>query len=106
MHFQIEILTEEDGKKPFIEWIENLQLKDQARINNRIARIQSGNFGDTKSVGDGVFELRFFFGSGFRVYYAKRNDKIVIILSGGDKSSQDKDIKKAKTLWNDYIAKD
>ena len=106
MHFQIEILTEEDGKKPFIEWIENLQLKDQERINNRIARIQSGNFGDTKSVGDGVFELRFFFGSGFRVYYAKRNDKIVIILSGGDKSSQDKDIKKAKTLWNDYIAKD
>jgi len=76
-------------------------LKDtaaKARIAVRIRRMELGNFGDAKSVGAGVFELRFDFGPGYRVYYTERNDEIVVLLAGGDKSSQEQDIEKAKKL--------
>ena len=70
----------------------------KARIAVRIRRMELGNFGDAKSVGAGVFELRFDFGPGYRVYYTERNDEIVVLLAGGDKSSQEQDIEKAKKL--------
>lgn len=60
--------------------------------------MQFGNFGDTKPVGAGVFELRFDFGPGYRVYYTERNSEIVVLLAGGDKSTQQQDIEKAKQL--------
>lgn len=60
--------------------------------------MQLGNFGDAKSVGAGVFELRFDFGPGYRVYYTERNGEIVVLLAGGDKSTQKQDIEKAKEL--------
>ena len=60
--------------------------------------MQLGNFGDAKPVGDGVFELRFDFGPGYRVYYTERNGEIVVLLAGGDKSTQKQDIEKAKEL--------
>ena len=61
-------------------------------------RMQLGNVGDAKSVGDGVFELRFDFGPGYRVYYTEREGEIIVLLAGGDKSSQKQDIEKAKQL--------
>ena len=70
----------------------------KARIAVRLRRMELGNFGDAKSVGAGVFELRFDFGPGYRVYYTERNDEIVVLLAGGDKSSQEQDIEKAKKL--------
>ncbi len=77
------------------------KLKDtvaKSRIAVRIRRMQFGNFGDAKPVGAGVFELRFDFGPGYRVYYTERNGEIVVLLAGGDKSTQQQDIEKAKQL--------
>ena len=83
----------------FDKWFTVLKDKQtKVRIQARIDRVEDGNFGDCKSVGEGVSELRFFFGSGFRVYYCQRGEQIVILLAGGDKSSQDSDIKTAIAL--------
>ena len=70
----------------------------KTRIAVRIRRMQLGNVGDAKSVGDGVFELRFDFGPGYRVYYTEREGEIIVLLAGGDKSSQKQYIEKAKQL--------
>jgi putative addiction module killer protein len=99
----LKIYETESGKRPFDEWLDD--LKDpmtRARVITRLDRVVTGNFGDTKTVGDGVFELRFTFGSAFRVYYGLDGDALVVLLLGGDKSSQERDIVKAKENWQDY----
>jgi putative addiction module killer protein len=99
----IEIYEQVDGKQPYESWLS--ELKDpmsRARIRSRIDKVETGNFGDFRSVGDGVSELRFTFGAGFRIYYGLKGETIVILLIGGDKSSQEKDIEKAKEFWSDY----
>jgi putative addiction module killer protein len=68
----------------------------------RLDRVVLGNFGDYKSVGDGVLELRFKFGAGYRVYYALIGTTVILLLVGGDQSSQSKDIKEAQKLWSQY----
>lgn len=68
------------------------------RLSRRLDRAQRGNLGDVKPVGDGIFEMREFFGPGWRMYYAKKGDTLIIMLGGGDKSSQQADIAKAKQL--------
>jgi putative addiction module killer protein len=73
------------------------------RILVRVSRLQRGNYGDYKSVGEGVSELRMFFGSGYRVYFGERGNNLIVLLCGGDKSSQDKDIEKAKEYWQEYL---
>ena len=70
----------------------------KARIDIRIRRLSLGNFGDTRPVGEGVTELRIHYGPGYRIYLKKQGDSLVILLAGGDKSSQDKDIRLAKDL--------
>ncbi|CDO38849.1 MULTISPECIES: type II toxin-antitoxin system RelE/ParE family toxin [Novosphingobium] len=83
----------------FIDWLTALRdVQARARIAKRIDRIAQGNFGDAKSVGDGVSELRFTFGPGYRVYYTRRGDVVVILLCGGDKGSQERDIDRAKAM--------
>ena len=100
----IAIYETRDGQKPFKKWLESLRDKvTVARINARISRIEHGNFGDAKSVGQGVMELRFVFNSGYRIYYGLDGHKLVVLLSGGDKSTQDKDIKLAQEYWSDYL---
>lgn len=88
----------------FIKWFKRLRDADaRARINVRIRRISlAGNFGDAKPVGDGVFELRIDYGPGYRVYYSQRGSEIILLLIGGDESSQQKDIDKAKRLNAEY----
>ena len=88
----------------FTKWMKRLRDTDaKARINVRIRRISlTGNFGDVKPVGDGVYELRIDYGPGYRVYYSQRGSEIVLLLIGGDKSSQQKDIDKAKRLNAEY----
>jgi putative addiction module killer protein len=83
----------------FDSWFE--QLKDRqarVRIQARIDRIELGNLGDVESVGEGVSELRIFYGPGYRVYFTKRSSIVVVLLIGGVKSSQNKDIEKARKL--------
>ncbi|WP_080987827.1 type II toxin-antitoxin system RelE/ParE family toxin [Aggregatibacter actinomycetemcomitans] len=83
----------------FDEWLKKLKnLRAKAKINARIKRLQFGNFGDLKSVNDGIFEMRIDKGQGYRVYLKDQNGILVILLCGGDKSTQEKDIKKAKQL--------
>jgi putative addiction module killer protein len=73
------------------------------RILARVSRLQQGNYGDCESVGDGVSELRLFFGSGYRVYFGEKDNQIVVLLCGGDKSTQSKDIEQAKAYWKEYL---
>lgn len=92
---QITILQTE----AFRDWLDCLRdRKARLRIDDRLKRLASGNAGDTKSVGDGVQELRLHFGPGYRVYYMWRDGVLIILLNGGDKGSQVRDIAKAKEL--------
>ena len=89
---------------PFREWL--LGLRDtagRARILKRLRRMADGNLGDVKAVGDGVHELRMFFGPGYRVYFMHRGDDLILLLAGGDKDSQERDIAKAKELAGQII---
>ncbi|MFZ5733506.1 MAG: type II toxin-antitoxin system RelE/ParE family toxin [Pseudomonadota bacterium] len=82
----------------FAEWLSRLSDNSAARIVTRIRRMETGNFGDAKSVGGGVSELRIDYGSGFRVYFTRRGNTIVILLCGGDKKTQRRDIAKAQQM--------
>jgi putative addiction module killer protein len=83
----------------FARWIDRLRdIKARARVLVRIERLAAGNPGDVKPVGQGVSELRISYGPGYRVYFTQRGQQLIILLAGGDKSSQDKDIKKAQRL--------
>ena len=75
----------------------------RARINARIARFEDGHFGDHKALGDGVLEARFFFGAGYRVYFAIHNDQVVLLLTGGDKATQTSDVSKAKEFFKSFL---
>lgn len=83
----------------FARWFETLRDRQaRARIQARIDRLEQGHFGDVESVGDGVHELRLFYGPGYRIYFTRRSSVVVILLTGGSKRSQSKDIAKAKEL--------
>ncbi|WP_273383717.1 type II toxin-antitoxin system RelE/ParE family toxin [Actinobacillus porcinus] len=83
----------------FKQWLDDLKdLRARAKIQMRIKRLQMGNFGDVKAVGEGISELRITEGKGYRVYIKNQNGVIVILLCAGDKSTQENDIKKAKSL--------
>ena len=97
------IYAEKNGREPFSEWLTSLKDRTfRARIRNRISRLELGHFGDCEPVGEGIFELRFFFGPGFRVYFAKHEDTTILLLGGGDKKTQAKDILKAKSCWKKF----
>jgi putative addiction module killer protein len=85
--------------RTFRDWISALRdARAQAKVNVRIRRLSLGNPGDTRGVGEGVLELRIDYGPGYRVYYTRRGDELVILLVGGDKSTQERDIAAAKAL--------
>lgn len=97
------IYVDADGSEPYTDWINSLKdRKGRERIMTRIQRLEYGLYGDCEPVGEGVFELRMFFGPGYRVYFGEDEDNIVILLCGGDKSTQLQDIKAAKQYWKDF----
>jgi putative addiction module killer protein len=98
------IYAKENGKEPFTEWLYGLRdVMGRKRILARVSRLQQGNYGDCEPVGEGVSELRMFFGSGYRVYFGEQDNNIVVLLHGGDKGSQSKDIEQAKIYWKEYL---
>ena len=98
----LKIYKTSEGKEPLVKWLNSINdSRTKKRIINHIDKLKL-NIGDVKSVGGGVFELRMFFGSGYRVYYTNLDDIILLLLCAGDKSSQEKDIKKAKEYWDNY----
>ena len=95
---EIQIITTEEFEK----WLRSIvDIRSRRKITLRIQRLKLGNFGDYKSVGNEIYELRIHFGPGYRVYFAKKRELFVILLIGGDKSSQSKDIAQSKPLWQE-----
>ncbi len=93
----------ENGSEPFTEWLNGLRDKAaEARIRVRLLRVGAGNLGDCEAVGDGVLELRVHVGAGYRLYFGRHGMSVVILLCGGDKSSQAADIKRAKDFWAEW----
>lgn len=90
------------GNNPFEDWLNGLDMSIKPEVAKRLSRLRLGNFGDHKKLGDGLWELRIFSGPGYRVYFGKDDSQLVILLIGGDKDSQKRDIAKAKTYWRDY----
>jgi putative addiction module killer protein len=100
--WEIQKYVLDSGVCPFDEWFNTLDIQTQTKIDVRFDRISLGNFGDKKSVGQGVYELRFHFGSGYRVYFGIAGKRIILLLLGGIKKSQTKDINTAQKMWNNY----
>jgi len=99
--FTIEYYETDTGKCPYLEWEAELPIELRAQIRKRLNRVRLGNFGDIDHIEDSIFELRIHSGAGYRIYYAKKGNKIVILLCAGNKKSQDRDIAKAKKYWED-----
>jgi putative addiction module killer protein len=92
-----------EGKNPFREWLRGLRdVRARAKIRVRLNRIRLGNFGTAKPVGGGVSELVIPYGPGYRVYFARTGSTVVLLLCGGDKATQPRDISTAKDYWLDY----
>ena len=105
-HKDIEILKLPSGKSPYSDWIDGIKDRvTRARIRRRLDRLEQGYYGDYKPLGDGVNELKLHFGSGYRIYFAELDDVIVILLCGGDKSTQKNDVKIAKKYWRELQEK-
>src|SRR5438552_7129777 len=90
------------GSSPFATWFRRLDAAAAAKVTTAIRRLELGNFSNVKGVGTGVFEYRIDFGPGYRVYFGKDGDAVVILLGGGTKKRQDRDIVTAQERWTDY----
>jgi putative addiction module killer protein len=99
----IKIYQKDNGTCPFVAWLEALDATVRHRIKSRLARVALGNLGEYKRLGDDINELKFKFGSGYRVYFSEVDNAIVLLLYGGDKKTQAKDIKIAKAYLKDYL---
>jgi putative addiction module killer protein len=101
---ELRIYIRSDGRRPFDEWHASLDdCRIQAVVDVRLARLRAGLFGDCRAVGQGVVELRIHVGPGFRIYLGRDGRTMMILLCGGDKSSQSKDIRLAAEYWKDYL---
>lgn len=93
----------DDGNCPLVSWLDRLRdSRARARIKKRLDRVELGNLGDVRSVGEGVLELKVDYGPGYRVYFSEIGSTVVLLLCGGDKSTQRQDILKAKQYWTDF----
>lgn len=91
------------GRCPYLDWFSALRdTRARQRIQARLARVRLGNLGSTNSVGEGVQELKIDYGPGYRIYFGQEGETLVILLCGGDKSSQSEDIDKAIGYWRNY----
>jgi putative addiction module killer protein len=91
-----------DGKSPFEQWYSGLDTAAGAKVAVALARLEQGNLSNVKPVGEGVLEYRIDWGPGYRVYFGRDGEVLVILLTGGTKKRQQRDIDTAKTMWDDY----
>ena len=103
----LKVYSTSAGRQPFNEWKSSLDKIANSIVSIRISRIRAENFGDYKRIQGckGIFELRIAHGPGYRIYFGKSGSKIVVLLAGGDKGSQLRDIERAKKYWLDYLGK-
>ncbi len=94
--------NDRDGRSPYAVWFNRLNAHAAAKVATALARLAQGNFSNVKGVGSGVFECRVDFGPGYRVYFGKDGERLVILLGGGMKKRQQQDIEAALASWQDY----
>ena len=98
------VYADEDGREPFTEWLYGLRdAMGRKRILARLRRLEEGNYGDCEAIGEGLSELRLFFGPGYRVYFGEHGAGIVVLLCGDGKQTQSNDIENAKAYWREYL---
>tara|TARA_B110000503_G_scaffold68152_1_gene106563 strand:- start:409 stop:735 length:327 start_codon:yes stop_codon:yes gene_type:complete len=101
--YELQHFHKKDGPDLFARWLDGLKDRQaKARIAARLIRLQNGNVGDCKPVGEGVWEQRIDWGPGYRVYYAKENKRLILLCDGGDKRTQETDIARAISRWNEW----
>ncbi|HLX38423.1 MAG TPA: type II toxin-antitoxin system RelE/ParE family toxin [Candidatus Binataceae bacterium] len=93
------------GRSPFRKWFDRLDSQAAAKVSTALNRIALGNLSSAKGVGASVFEFRLDFGPGYRIYFGKDGDKLIILLGGGTKARQQRDIESAISSWQDYGAR-
>jgi putative addiction module killer protein len=91
-----------EGRSPYAEWFDRLNAAAAAKVATALARISAGNFSNVEGVGSGVFEHKLDFGPGYRIYFGKDGETLVILLGGGTKKRQQRDIRTALANWQDY----
>jgi putative addiction module killer protein len=94
--------NDRDGRSPYADWFDHLNARAAAKVATALTRLALGNFSNVKGVGSGVFECRIDFGPGYRVYFGKDGERLVILLGGGTKKRQQRDIEAALANWHDY----
>ena len=94
--------NERDGRSPYADWFNRLNAQAAAKVTTALSRLGQGNFSNVKGAGSGVFECRIDFGPGYRAYFGKDGKRLVILLGGGTKRRQQRDIEIAITRWQDY----
>lgn len=101
--FEVQTYLDPSGQDPYTRWLAALADRQaRARVLVRVGRMAAGNFGDCKPVAEGVWELRIDWGPGYRVYYAQAGKRLVLLLAGGDKRTQQADISAALANWHDW----
>jgi len=96
------IYLKSNNKEPLSDWLKTLDNITRKRILQRLLRLEEGNFRDFKKIDDELSEIRFLFGSGYRIYFTQLNNIVLLLINGGNKSSQSKDIKRAKELLKEW----
>ena len=94
--------NDRDGRSPYADWFDRLNAQAAAKVATDLTRLADGNFSNVKGIGSGVFELKIDFGPGYRVYFGKDGERLVILLGGGTKKRQQRDIERAVANWQDY----
>lgn len=102
MKIRIESYITDEGIEPFTKWFNKLNAIAAAKVSTALYRMELGNYSNVKSIGEGVFEYKIDFGPGYRVYFGQDGEELVILVGGGSKKQQDKDIKMAKQYWQKY----
>ena len=104
MGYMIEVreYLDAEGNSPYAKWFDRLNVAAAVKVTTAVHRMEQGNFSNVKGVGAGVYEYRIDFGPGYRIYFGKDGDRLVILLAGGTKKRQDADIAAAKGHWRDY----
>jgi len=104
---KVVVYRNKKGVEPFLDWLRRLRdAKARRLVLARLRRLEQGHYGDCKHLQSGIFELRFFFGSGYRVYFAEDQQRIVVLLTAGSKATQQKDIVTAIGYWQQYQGKE
>lgn len=102
MSIDVREYNDREGRSPFAAWFDELNSQAAAKVATALTRLAAGNFSNVKGVGSGIFEVRIDFGPGYRVYFGKDGERVVILLGGGAKKRQQRDIENALSNWEDY----